>query len=299
MCIWTRIAIIELMRMFIAITLALLCLNTFAAKVATVTTAKAVVFSDKDLTSPLGYVRFGKKIRVSDNPIGIGDIYAVIISGRVAYVQAKDISVSAEIVSETSGHQKINEHNVDELFKDDIDKLTENNFLVLSYGSMSMGTQWDELSSAYNETVQASSTLSVALEHRAPNRPWAFAFGLSYYKNQQEGLAMKTLAIDGLLYYSLLFNSTFSIDLVGQITGSGDIQFSDPNADEYSRGLLLGAGFGGQVRLFPASQWGLVGGLKMMKLKIYDAEAFSANNEEFTITSLGGLHLYLGISYKL
>lgn len=299
MCILSRLAIIELMRIIIAITLALLCLETLAAKVATVTTAKAVVFADKELTSPLGYVRFGKKVRVSDNPIGIGDIYAVIVSGRVAYIQAKDLSVSNEIVSETSGHQKINEHNVDELFKDDIDKLTENNFLTLSYGNMGLGGQWEEVSSLYNETLQDATVISFALEHRPPTRPISFSFGLSYLKNQQEAIAVKALTIDGHLFYSLLFNSTFSVDLVGQLTGSGDIQFTDPNSEEYARGLALGVGLGGQVRLFPTSKWGLFAGLKMMKLKVYEAEGFKVNSEEVAISSIEGVHLYLGVSYKL
>ncbi|WP_034728425.1 hypothetical protein [Bacteriovorax sp. BSW11_IV] len=287
------------MKSIIVIMLALFCLNSLAARVATVTTSKAVVFADKELTSPLGYIRFGKKVRVSDNPIGVKDIYAVIVSGRVAYIQTKDLSLSDEVVSEVSGHQKINEHNVDELFKDDIDKLSENNFLTLTYGQMALGPQWEELTTAYNDTLASATVMSLALEHRPPNKPMAFAIGLNYLSAEQEKLAVKTVGLDVYLFYSLLFNSTFSIDLVGQLSGSGDIQFTDPNAEDFNRGLYLGGGVGGQIRLFPASQWGFVGGLKMMKFKVFDTEPFNTGSEEMVLNSLDGVHMYLGVSYKL
>lgn len=63
-----------------------------AAQDALVIANRAVIYSDVEMTSPVGYVAKGKKIRVGEVPRNMAQVYPIIVSGKVAYIRLKDIS---------------------------------------------------------------------------------------------------------------------------------------------------------------------------------------------------------------
>lgn len=63
-----------------------------AAQEAIVTAEKAVIYADQLMTSPLGYVSQGKKIKVGEIPRNNAQVYPVIVSGKVAYIRVIDVS---------------------------------------------------------------------------------------------------------------------------------------------------------------------------------------------------------------
>jgi hypothetical protein len=68
------------------------CQQLLAAQPALVIHERALVYADSIMTSPVGYLSKGKKIRVSDRSKNKGQVYALVIAGRIAYISSQDIS---------------------------------------------------------------------------------------------------------------------------------------------------------------------------------------------------------------
>ena len=71
--------------------------QVYAARWANVVVDKAIVYSDVQMSSEVGYISKGKKIRVGDVAKNKGRILAVVINKRVAYIKIADLSISNDI----------------------------------------------------------------------------------------------------------------------------------------------------------------------------------------------------------
>jgi hypothetical protein len=73
-----------------------LCQNLWAAQEAVIITERAVIYSDKEMKSPIGFVSHGKKIMVGEIARNKGQVYPTIVSGKVAYVRVLDVSTAKD-----------------------------------------------------------------------------------------------------------------------------------------------------------------------------------------------------------
>ncbi|MDA8793484.1 hypothetical protein N9N67_09565 [Bacteriovoracaceae bacterium] len=71
--------------------------NTYSAQFAVVKSEKAIVYADYKLSSPLGFLIRGKKLRVGEAPKYRGRSLPFILNGRVAYIATKDIDTSYDL----------------------------------------------------------------------------------------------------------------------------------------------------------------------------------------------------------
>ncbi|MGE3610215.1 MAG: hypothetical protein AB7I27_11550 [Bacteriovoracaceae bacterium] len=67
-----------------------------AAQDAIVIVKKAVIYSDLEMTGPIGYVSRGKKIKIGEVPRNNAQLYPIIVSGKVAYIKVQDVSTEKE-----------------------------------------------------------------------------------------------------------------------------------------------------------------------------------------------------------
>ena len=74
------------------------CPKLWAAQDALVTAKKALIYSDMEMTSPIGFVSQGKKIKVGDIPRNKAQVYPVIVSGKIAYIRVTDVTTEKESV---------------------------------------------------------------------------------------------------------------------------------------------------------------------------------------------------------
>jgi hypothetical protein len=70
----------------------LFCPFLWAAQDAVVAAERALIYADDLMTSPIGYVRKGKKIKIGDIPRNRAQVYPIIVSGKVAYIKALDVN---------------------------------------------------------------------------------------------------------------------------------------------------------------------------------------------------------------
>lgn len=81
--------------------------NSYAAKWALVVSDQAIIYSDIEMTSKIGYIKKGKKVRVGEVARNNGQLLPIIVSGRIAYVEVKDLQSSSKLESLQSATQRI------------------------------------------------------------------------------------------------------------------------------------------------------------------------------------------------
>lgn len=95
----------------IAFTIFLITGHLFAAQWATVSSEKAVIYSDQQMTSAIGFVKRGKKIRVGEVARNRGTLLPVVVNEKVAYIKITDLKTAAEeklVISATARRREVN-----------------------------------------------------------------------------------------------------------------------------------------------------------------------------------------------
>jgi hypothetical protein len=78
-----------------------------AAQWATVTADKAVIYSDQDRNSAIGYVSRGKKVRIGEVARNGGSVYPIVVNGRIAWIAEDDIQTSQRLADLESTSSRI------------------------------------------------------------------------------------------------------------------------------------------------------------------------------------------------
>jgi len=276
----------------------LISTNIYAFRYAYTLSSKTIVYADRALNIPIGYIKAGRKLQVADKSFKRGSIVGLVVTGRVAYVKTKDLKFDLD-GEKLSGTPTVKEHDVQILFMTDEDKLKENNFLALEMSQTDGGEEWDELNSDFDDTVSSDLTsFQIKIEHRSPKKDYGFSFGLSYLTSTAEGGEVKSILGDAE-YQKRFFQSTlFSLEAYGGLSLSGDIQIK-AKSGEISKGIAVGYNVGGRVRLFPFSKYGLYAGFGLKSLSLKSMTPIETPLSEVTLRSLGGPQISVGVHYKL
>lgn len=80
----------------LSLLLLFICPVLWAAQEAIVIAERAVIYSDRTMSSPVGYVSRGKKVTVGEIPRNRSQVYPIIVSGKIAYIRVVDISTEIE-----------------------------------------------------------------------------------------------------------------------------------------------------------------------------------------------------------
>ncbi len=286
------------MKLLILLSLCFASISAHAFKVAVVNVPKTTVFSDLAMTSSIGFIRGGKVLRVGEKARMKGTLVPVIVSGRVAYIQSKDIRYVEEEKQVYS--PKITEHNINnDEFKVN-DSLKDNNHLVIQGGQFSLGENWENISTAAGDSSFSAMTYySIMLEHRSPIKSYGFGLGGSLYRVSQESIEAAALSIDGQIYYSPIKFSWVSIDLLLGGMISLDTRVKVTGVAGTSKGSFYGWHFGTQARIFPEKKIGFVAGFGIKRITVSSIKSIIlADNSEVSLDLLSGAHAYGGLSYR-
>ena len=154
---------------------------------ARVATVRAVVYADKELQAPIGYIPNGKMIMVGTKRRKRGTIVPIVVAHRIAWVQVKDLALETAD-GEVEDTQKITEHRIENIIKEeDEDSILDNNHLNFDYGQMLAGTDWKKLAEEVGDRTNVPiSYFHIMAEHRPPFRRIHFGIGASYYKLESD-----------------------------------------------------------------------------------------------------------------
>lgn len=62
-------------------------------KYAMIKPERAIVYADEETTAPLGFIKRGKEVTISNNTTRSGKLYRIVVSGRIGFIQSKDLYI--------------------------------------------------------------------------------------------------------------------------------------------------------------------------------------------------------------
>jgi len=286
------------MKLLILLTFCIASFAVSAARVAVVNSERATIFSDLTMDSPIGFVRGGKVIKVGEKARMKGTIVPIIVSGRIAYIQVKDLRFVED--EDQIYSPKITEHNIDNSQFYVEDSLKDNNHVIIQMGQYSLGQNWTNLSEQAGDTSTSALTYyNIMLEHRSPLKSFGFGFGGSIYSVSQPKVQMAAFSFNGQIYWSPLKFSWFSVDLLLGGMLSLDTRIKVTEVAGTTQGNFYGWFFGPQARIFPEKKIGFTLGFGYKRIVVSGIKKIIlADNSEGSLDLLSGAHAYGGMSYR-
>lgn len=255
---------------------------------------QTVVYADVDLAAPIGYIRSGRKLKVGDTTLKQGSIVPLIVSGKIAYVKTSDISFTISGSKLEHRTPELTEHEIDKIFKSDAEKLKENSYLSLDYMRVSPGSDWQDFHEKYSNTdAPAFNRINLAIEYRDPKSRNGFKLGLGYLFGSSENTKITSIYGDFQYQFRIINRSSFALEAYAGLIITGD--FTQENFGEKSAGGAWGYNAGGRVRIAPFSALGFYAQAAIVSYNSYSMDEIVTE----TVSSVGGVSLGVGISYRL
>lgn len=275
-------------------------LTSYAYEFAYSVSNSTIVYADKSLKIPIGYIKKGRKLVVGKAINEKNTIIPILISGKIAFVKKKDLTFKYEN-NKLRSAPTVREHQdiVEEVSY--TDKILQNTYLKFEYATFDGGQSWDSYSDGLDGTNYSSfSKLGVGLENRTIESKHGFGLLLSYISSSTDAASLKTVTFGGDYQFRVfhLFH-TLSIEAyLGGFFGS-DIRVETSRGEELF-GSIYGYEYGLRARLFPYRKINFYAKLGYNSYKsINEDPATNEDGEDFTIDNFGGLEINFGLSYKL
>lgn len=275
-------------------------ITLYSAQTAYVKNLKAVVYADKDLKTPIGFIRQGKKLQVGEVARNRGSVLPVIVAGKIAYLKVEDLVLKDVIIdSDLKGHGFTEHVNLER--EEEKDDLTENNFLVFGYHQFSGGSEWEEMVASLNDTAGPVSHYTLMAEHRPTIYDFFYGLGGGYYYASTEKFTLSAPSFDFLLGYNLnkpFQHLYFDFTLGGSFSSAVKIDVA--TSENTHEGNLYGYSLGLQARLFPQEHYGLVLGYlyRVVNLTNFDDISLPGFQSDYNLRSLSGSNFYIGFQNK-
>lgn len=288
------------MRIFIALFFIILSINTYAFRYAYTTNDKTLVYADKKLEVPIGYIRSGRKVKVGDKSYNKFTMTTIMVAGRVAFIKTEDLTFDLE-GNKLSSAPAVKEHDIETLFQTDEDKLSENNYISFELSQFGSGDEWKELNQRLSGTEidGAITVFTLKVEHRSPKKRSGFSIGANYAFASETKVKMQTLLLDYEYQYRIFQSKLFSLEGLGAIMATGELEITTRDG-EVSNGVAYGYRLGARARFFTFSRLGFYGTLETMNLWVKSMDPITTNDiNDFTLGSFSGVKMTAGLSIQL
>lgn len=256
--------------------------SVFSYDIATVIKEKAIIYKNRELTRPVGFLKKGRMVQTIKSKILYNKILPIIILLKRYYININDVQFIA--YSPKIPH-KFREHDLDIPFEDD---WSQNHFISLTGLIFSPGRQWREIERASNE-VKAKPLMGAHLNFRLFSQSRRLTPGIHIgkysLKNFYTSIDMWEIGLD--LYINILRIEWISFDLKFSGLYSPKL-IVDPSL---SSEKMYGYRGGFQIHLFPHLRWGLVGGLYFTRMICGEIDN--------TPLILSGMTYYAGLSLAI
>ncbi len=281
-----------------------------AAQLAIITQDKAIIYSDPQLTSPIGYIREGKRIYVGKVKRKHGTILPIAINGKVAWIKVSAIHLIKKGSTLKQKQGKITEHDIESIVgtndEKNLDPLTQNNYLLLRVSHLSSPrfntettTPQGGIAHNFEEEEKTGKSFSLLFEHKNPYRQWHWGAGIDYMKVDSLSAKYDTLALRGNISWVPLYLSWVSIEAFSGFLFSGTYRIKINNFGRY-RGYMYGLEYGLMARFFPQYRYGLALGLSSFNLDIQELDKVQNNIGDNTtaLKSFSSTQLLIGLTYR-
>lgn len=247
---------------------------------------RAVIYADRQMSSPLGFIRKGKKVRLGNIPRNKAQVYPIAISGKVGYIRIQDVS--------TEVHSLNDNYLAAERFTKNTKKNLETKYSVgyLTYNSQISLT--DDNGGVDNSEPISWSGLTLKGEIELDSY-WDLSIILNYLQAEKSPVKFRMVELGAGMGYKLYQSDRFIIrwDLQGlAVPFSSYAVASDFRVNGY--GLTLGTGINGVWKVGENLGLEAFGGLHYTKLTGFEPpEPYKSISPSFMGSRLG-----LGLNYQ-
>jgi hypothetical protein len=281
----------------------------FAAQRAVVKSSRAIIYSDKQLLSPLGYVKNGKVLLVGEVPRKSGTILPVVISagkkkgtGQIGYIKISDITLEKDrdlnLDEKPSKNRGELEHTVYNMYSDgEEDNFWENNYITLKASNQTWAGDWKKITDGLGIAEDVGVVgYQLIWEHRPlfKKLTWGLGMGLYRTSNTEVELIVPTFEFD--FHYDLWKGGVMNIDVIGGAMLSLDTRLNIASPAQQLQGSLWGYKVGGRIKFFPAKKFNIVLGGQYQSLTVNSIGSVQLSNETMDFKSMSGFSLFGGIS---
>lgn len=269
-----------------------------------ITAPKAIIYADENMFSPIGYIAYGKVIKVG-NPRKINrDLVPLIINGKIAFIEVKNINYNLTSDAEffnVKGPPR--DHDVDLVLPRTPEDLTIGNSIFFSVNQFVAGNEFKNAVYKVSEEEKGSLfNLDLHAIHRMNNAPAFWGVGFQYNYLSIENFNFNYLTVTPILGVKVMQNKLFLLDLYGTIDFSLTSLVVEKQKDWRSTsGYMYGGSANVRAILFPQSKYKIFGQFGYKHLVANKLEVLrDANNLETTgFTKLSGPTLGVGIAISL
>jgi hypothetical protein len=273
-------------------------------KTAKIIVPRSVVYADKSLTAVLGYISLGKLISIGAPQSNGKEIVPVIVSGRLAYIEAKDVQILDEenFLSKSSNNFK-SEHDYDLILEKPPENLKINNHLLLYLGQNYIGKEAANMFyNIENKNVNWATQLGAIVIHRQSLSKFFYGLGFEYNFVGAGGTNLKSFILSPTFGLNIHKNLLFSIDSFLNLNFTSGTDFkTSQNMRTEPTGFFYGPEIGVRVHLIPKHLFKFWGSMSYKNFKainmetVYDKNA----NEILGFSKIQGLSYSVGIDLDL
>ncbi len=238
------------------------CPQVWAAQEAIVISDKAVIYADKTMSSPVGYILRGKKVTIGEIPRNKARLYPIIVSGRVAYIRVIDVSTEIDNLDTN--------RLVAERFLRAAKKKTESHYGVSAFtypSQISLNRSVDELKDKDPFTWNGFQVKGVTRSATS----WDLGMALGYAEGRQDIESFRMIELGPELSYRIYTGTFFILRWQNQIMG---VPFATYSLGSKARvnGYGFSAGTGLSANWILGDKFGLeaYGGFQYTKLFGFD-----------------------------
>ncbi|MDO9183535.1 MAG: hypothetical protein Q7U04_14060 [Bacteriovorax sp.] len=272
--------------------------------IARVIVSKAIVYSDENLNSPLGYISNDKLISVGNPRKKNPDIVPLIVYGRLAFIESKNIHFeqnSMEVNNSKRGAPR--EHNIDLILAKPEEKLAENNSAFFFLHTFSSGSEVQNLVQSVDGVTDNSFTgFGMSLIHRQSATHYFWGIGLEYDKLSTSNLDFSLFILNPTFGYNIFKSSLFLVDLTFSLDAalSASLTIKNNPVNE-PQAFLWGPQLGARVLLFPYLKYHLTGSLGYRQYNVLKLESLQDINGASIdgITTINGFNLSIGFAMEI
>lgn len=274
---------------------------SYGAQWAVVQSPKAIIYAHPDKSAPIGYIRSGKKVKVGEIPKARGTLLPILVSGKVAWVQIKDL-ILQEIGSEKEVQASrigITQQSFLKESNSRLQKFSRYSYFTSQLGFFDLGPEWKETAKAVNTEssgVPGTTFLASYLFKKTPNPFFTPAVGFGYYRGNDGNLTytLPAILIDGNL--RVVNNRKWRIE------ASLGLIYSPLSSIEVLQVSETGSTFGWQLstraHYKKSENFGYLGTIGIQTLKP-DLKTSSGNvSVNLTQTTFSGYQLVGGVYFK-
>lgn len=263
---------------------------------------KAVVYADENMLSPLGYIANGKAIKVGNPRRMNRDLVPLIISGRLAFIEIKDIRYENSSEDEYKFKRGAPlEHDFDKSIQKPSEVISQNNSFYLSGHRFTAGSDVENVLTAIDgSTVNSFMGFQAQFIHRQTN-PLFWGVAIDYSSISSNTVSFSYWMLSPTIGYTLVKKNLFNFEVYASLDLGMNTNFKvDESLTEGPSGFIWGPQVNARLVFFPEERYHALVGIGLRKYAVSGLEEISdaAGNTLNGIKSVSGVSVFLGVGIE-